>query len=126
MVNLGTLPGTFIPASYAYGINDHDLIVGASYREGFLITHATLWIDDAPVDLNDLIEPTSQWELVEAQKINNAGQIVGYGIKDDQDRAFLLTPRGAVPAVSQWGLIVMALIVITTVTVLLARRRAAG
>jgi len=63
---------------------------------------------------------------VEAQKINNAGQIVGYGIKDDQDRAFLLTPRGAVPAVSQWGLIVMALIVLTTVTVLLARRRAAG
>jgi probable HAF family extracellular repeat protein len=44
-------------------------------------------------DLNTLIDPSSGWRLMDAQDINDAGQIVGYGINgNEQGHAFLLTP----------------------------------
>ena len=43
-------------------------------------------------DLNKLIPRRSGWVLGEADGINAAGQIVGYGTVGSQTHAFLLTP----------------------------------
>ncbi len=43
-------------------------------------------------NLNSLIPSGSGWRLLEATDINDAGQIVGYGLKDGQVRAFRLDP----------------------------------
>ena len=43
-------------------------------------------------DLNTLIPANSGWVLTEARAINSSGQIVGNGIKDGEQRAFLLKP----------------------------------
>ena len=43
-------------------------------------------------DLNSLIPANSGWVLINANAINNTGQITGYGVKDGHNHAFLLTP----------------------------------
>jgi hypothetical protein len=45
-------------------------------------------------DLNNLLVPNSGWTLASANKINDRGQIVGYGFSPlpDGPHAFLLTP----------------------------------
>jgi probable HAF family extracellular repeat protein len=46
-------------------------------------------------NLNHLIgAASSEWILAEARGVNAAGQIVGVGIHDGQERAFLLSPTG--------------------------------
>ncbi|MEL6606406.1 MAG: DUF3466 family protein [Cyanobacteria bacterium J06614_10] len=86
------------PGSYvrAWQINDSSLVVGelrdATGEERF----ATLWAQDPDgwvnVDLQTLIPDDSGWDLSGALSINNAGQIVGYGTLNDEQRSFLLTP----------------------------------
>ena len=46
-------------------------------------------------DLNDLIPSGSGWTLRVGVKINNRGQITGFGVVNGQTHAFLLTPQGA-------------------------------
>jgi len=53
---------------------------------------AFLWRNGVQVDLNDFIDAASGWTLVEALGINNAAQIVGYGLYNGRKRAFLLSP----------------------------------
>jgi len=55
---------------------------------------ATLWLDDAALDLNDFIPPGSGWTLLEARGVNAVGQIVGTGRINGEERAFRLTPIG--------------------------------
>ena len=43
------------------------------------------------IDLNSLIPASSGWVLTEARGINESGQIVGTGVLNGQERAFLLT-----------------------------------
>ena len=95
MIDLGTLPGTSI--SEAHGINDGGQIVG--YTEtpsgygGFYAYHAFIDSDGTMTDLNSLIAANSGWTLINAEGINNSGQIVGYGTNPSgQTDAFLLTP----------------------------------
>ncbi len=61
---------------------------------------AVLWRDGVAHDLNALVEAEG-WDLRAAMGINDRGQIVGYGLKDGQTRAFLLEPaagsRGVAP-----------------------------
>lgn len=121
LINLGRLPGGFY--SYAYGVNDLDHVAGSSYGDGPGGLHAVIWVDDQPINLNDLIDPTSGWHLAEATDINNAGQIVGHGSKDGQTHALLLTPTAAIPTVSQWGAVVMVLMVATCGTLAFGLRR---
>jgi probable HAF family extracellular repeat protein len=92
-VNLGaSVPGG---PSYAYDINDAGQVVGeAVFSDG----EAFLWEDDVMYDLNTLIPAGSGWTLVTAAGINSSGWIVGYGLHDGQQRAFLLTPDSTVPA----------------------------
>jgi probable HAF family extracellular repeat protein len=60
---------------------------------------AFLWIDGEIRDLNDFVPPDAGWTLLEARHVNNRGQIVGVGLLDGAERAFLLTPTdNAAPA----------------------------
>ncbi|MEL6470524.1 MAG: DUF3466 family protein [Cyanobacteria bacterium J06623_4] len=90
---LSESPGSYVRA---WQINDSSLVVGelrdAAGEERF----ATLWAQDPDgwvnVDLQTLIPGDSGWDLSGALSINNAGQIVGYGTLEGEQRSFLLTP----------------------------------
>jgi len=43
-------------------------------------------------DLNSLIPANSGWTLINANSINNVGQITGYGSRNGHNHAFVLTP----------------------------------
>ena len=73
--------------------------------------------------LCDLIEIDSGWFDLSRRDINNHGQIVGAGTVQGARRAFLMTPIPAperIPAVSEWGAIVMTLLLVTTGTIAIA------
>lgn len=89
LVDLGTLPGG--SQSFAYGINNSGQVVGASDSASSAL-HAFLYSGGLMRDLNTLIPANSGWVLTEARAINSGGQIVGNGIKDSEQRAFLLKP----------------------------------
>jgi len=87
---LNTLAGT--KASTAYAINNNGSIVG-EVRYGALFNPvATLWEDGQALSLKDLLVNGSNWTLQYAYDINNAGQIVGLGTFNGQQRSFLLSP----------------------------------
>lgn len=89
LTDLGTLGGR---DSQALGINEQGQIVG--YSEGLVEGEyrATLWSYGTIVDLNEVVQPASEWKLDIACAINERGQIVATGRLDDERRAFLLTP----------------------------------
>ena len=91
MLDLGTLGGAYSQASSALGINDLGRVVGWSASPDWA-EHAFLYENGRMTDLNDLIDPESGWVLTAADDINNLGQIVGEGVRNGQNRAFLLTP----------------------------------
>lgn len=88
MRDLGTLGGD---NSIAHAINEANAIVGAAETTTGE-THAVLWSNGSPLDLNSVLPPGSPWTLVEANDINEDGEIVGVGEINGQERAFLLTP----------------------------------
>ena len=81
-------PLTSAESTVATAVNDNTQVVGYSGDYAFL------WDEvNGTIDLNSLIEEDSEWILTMANDINNAGQIVGYGINPSGDyHAFLLTP----------------------------------
>lgn len=85
-------PGTYVRA---WQINNQSLAVGELQNATDTERFATLWVKDADerqnIDLQTFILTESGWDLSGALSINNAGQSVGYGVVDDQQRAFLLT-----------------------------------
>ena len=87
-IQLGNLPG--LTFSQVYAVNNQCLIVGAAY--GDLERRALVQWNGQLQDLNTLIPTNSGWSLEEARDINDRGQIVGYGRRQGQPRAFLLTP----------------------------------
>ncbi|MGK7297249.1 MAG: Ig-like domain-containing protein, partial [Candidatus Wenzhouxiangella sp. M2_3B_020] len=105
----------------AYAVTDEGIIVGAgggseagkaaskdffaSLRNGEGVAlqaagksgpggRAYLWIRGTLVDLNECGAADEGWTLVEARDVNAAGQIVGTGVRDGQQRAFVLSPAG--------------------------------
>ncbi len=85
MTLLGAL--TSGPDSQAYGVNSAGSVVGTADGVAFLYS------DSAMYDLNTLLDPSSTgWQLNEAMAINDRGQIVGTGLHDGLQRAFLLSP----------------------------------
>jgi len=88
MTDLGTLGGL---SSRAMGINfDGQVVGGTDVSSG--AEHAFLYTDGVMTDLNSLIDSASDWTLVQANAINDSGQIVGFGINPSgQTDAFLLT-----------------------------------
>jgi len=90
-IDLGTI------ASYEYSqalsINDNGQIVGLVYNDAMPVGHACLFDSTGGgdnIDLNTLIDPESNWTLYNAYDINNNGWIAGYGIHNEQYRAYLL------------------------------------
>jgi len=94
IVDLGALPGD--AASQASAINAAGDVVGWSGSADGAASRAVLWRGGAISDLNDLIPAGSGWTLTRAASINDAGHIVGAGIRNGRPRAFLLTPAGPV------------------------------
>lgn len=88
--DLGVLAGgTF---SMAFGINDSNVVVGYG-NTSTSVAHAFIWTAaNGMQDLNSQIAASSGWVLVEANAINNVGQITGYGTKNGHNHAFVLTP----------------------------------
>jgi probable HAF family extracellular repeat protein len=86
-----------LDASGAYSegraLNNLGQVVGVSYATEFEGT-AFLWESSVMYDLSDLIPPDSGWAyLQEAADINDAGQIIGWGLlKTGERRGFVLTP----------------------------------
>ena len=89
MIDLGTLDG--YSNSFAFGINNKGQVVGKAETSSGA-SHAFLWKDGTMTDLNSLIPANFGWELTEAHSINKNGQIVGTGIFNGRNNAFLLTP----------------------------------
>jgi hypothetical protein len=54
------------------------------------------------VDLQDLIDARSGWILEQASAISNSGYITGYGARNGESHAFLLTPLSDVPEPRSW------------------------
>ena len=89
MTDLGTLGGT---NSFANGLNGSGQVVGSSEVLGSPDRHAFLDNGSMMTDLNSLIDPLAGWSLVDANSINDTGQIVGFGYHNAEAHAFLLTP----------------------------------
>jgi len=89
MHDLGTLGGIF---SQAYAINNRAEVVGrAGTASGD--SHACLWKNGQPTDLNTLIIPMEGIVLYEANDINNSGMIIADGVDTHgMSHGFLLTP----------------------------------
>jgi probable HAF family extracellular repeat protein len=92
MLDLGTLGGS---DSYGYAVSNAGHVVGSSYVSADVsnFQHAFLYTPSCGMlDLNTLIDPISGWELLDASDINDAGQITGQGLINDEYHAYLLTP----------------------------------
>jgi probable HAF family extracellular repeat protein len=88
--DLGTMGGGNY--SVAFAVNDSSVVVGYGNVRGNA-AHAMVWTAaEGMQDLNSLVPPSAGWVLINANAINNAGQITGYGTKGGHNHAFLLTP----------------------------------
>lgn len=100
MIDLGTLGGS----SVANGINGTGVVVGASSGSAFIYSGGTMLNLNSVTDLSG----SNFVSLANAAAINNAGQIVGYGLTSGgEQHAFLLTPTNLspVPEPSTYGTI---------------------
>lgn len=94
MTDLGTLSGDF--GSEGIGINNQTQVVGGSWDVNGN-ERAFFWQEGVMTDLNTLIPASSPLYLIEADDINDQGQIVGGGVTSTGElHAFLASP-------SRWG-----------------------
>lgn len=94
VIAMGSIDG-YTP--FAKGINDRGEVVGGKIKgnysdEAFYFSEAT-----GLLDLQDLIPTDSGWLLMNATAINNVGQIVGSGMLNGEQHAFVLTPYETAP-----------------------------
>jgi probable HAF family extracellular repeat protein len=83
--------GSYLPDFFAYDEWGRPSTMGPTSaelrkKEAFMVNRAGM------VNLNRLIPANSGWLLLEATDINDSGQIVGYGQKNGEVRAFRLDP----------------------------------
>jgi probable HAF family extracellular repeat protein len=94
ITDLGALEGHH--CTVAFSINSQDQVVGQSDNEcGGTDSRAWIWENRGPmVDLNTLVPAGSQLHLVEANHINDNGEIAGAGVLPNGEmHAFVLIPR---------------------------------
>jgi probable HAF family extracellular repeat protein len=105
MTDLGELGGTL--GSGAFGINSLDQIVGATSTVAAPTQRrAMLYQNGVMTDLNTLLPAGSGWTLIQADAINDAGQIIAFGSSPTgTSGAVLLTP---VPEPSTLALVGLA------------------
>ena len=82
--------GTLGSDSTAWGMNNHDQVVGFSSTASGV--HAFIYDNGVMTDLNDLLPEDSGWVVNYATGINDKGFIVGAGTIGGQSHAFLMTP----------------------------------
>lgn len=87
MTNLGALGGVHF--SEAFGVNSAGDVVGMGAKSGEA-DHAFLYTDGVYVDLEKHIK--TNYTLVDARAINDAGMIVGLMLDGSDGRAFLAVP----------------------------------
>jgi len=88
--DLGTISGS-TSTVWGFAINDSGVVVGQSTFAGTY--HAFVYSSGKMKDLNKMIPTGSGWVLIEANGINSAGQIVGFGTHNGQQHGYLLTPQ---------------------------------
>ena len=101
MTDLGTAGAA---SSVGGAINNLNEVVGTliydpsdgTKNSGFLYSNGVM------VDVNTLLPANSGWVLRDAQDVNDIGQIVGFGVIDGQQHAYLLSP---VPEPDSWILL---------------------
>jgi probable HAF family extracellular repeat protein len=89
--DLGALPGG--SRSAAYAINNAGVVVGTAWVGAEYVSQRAIVYTNGSglVDLNSLLAPTAQgWGLAEARGINNVGDVVGWGYRNGERRAFAL------------------------------------
>lgn len=87
----GQVVGT---ADVISSIDTHrDPVSGQIFYQTNYEDHAFLYQNGAMLDLNDLLPKLSGWLLSDAYGVNQAGEIVGWGLEGEESRAFLLTPN---------------------------------
>jgi subtilisin-like proprotein convertase family protein len=89
--------------SYAWGINDNDVVVG-QYENGHPVSgkegdqYAFVWENGTMYDLLDQVSDRTFWLLFSANDVNEHGEIVGNGRagkrNDSQEHGFLARPEG--------------------------------
>ena len=83
----------------AWSINDNGLVVGSSFDNTVNEDSIAMvsFDGDNMLNLNNLVDDLTGWSILsEAYDVNELGQIVGYGMYNGEQTAFLLTPT-AVP-----------------------------
>lgn len=109
MTNLGTLGGNGI-GSDALGINDLGQVVGRSYDADSTSMRGFLYTGGAMLDLNALVDPALGWTILEADGINNKGQIAAYGYKEGVGfQALRLDPVSNVPEPASSAMLLVGL-----------------
>lgn len=99
--DLGLLPGDLVGAALA--INNHGVAVGASISPPGLLQcnpSAVIWQNGLIADLNALVPADSTLQLLTAFAINDAGEIVGFGVQKaapNNIHAFLAIPNVGAP-----------------------------
>jgi probable HAF family extracellular repeat protein len=89
------------PYFIAAAINDNNMVVGNGYY----------WLNGTTQSLLSLLPPSTAWSDLNATAINNSGQIVGQGLINGEEHAFLMSPT-AVPepaSLAFWALVPAAL-----------------
>lgn len=87
--DLGTLGSGGGGYGAAYGVNSAGHVVGTS------ADHAFLYRDGVLHDLETMVVNLGRWHLSAASAINDAGQIVGWGVYKGWPAAFVLLPVAA-------------------------------
>ena len=100
-IGLDTLGGR---TSGAEGINDSGQVVGLIRFADARAQRGFLWQDGVMTDLSTLLPPLSEWIIIDASSIDDAGQIAATGQYLGVQHAVLLTPAGVLLLGPQPGL----------------------
>jgi probable HAF family extracellular repeat protein len=91
--DLGTFAGAIVIGIPCCGtLNNKGDAVGLTVDGTTFDMRAILVHDDHLIDLKTLIPPDSGWSLQDADSINDAGEIAGWGTINGETHAFLATP----------------------------------
>src|SRR5690606_1321642 len=91
IVNLGLDSPTL--ETFAYTANNVDRAVGTAFFPAFKEDQAAMWINGQFNNINAFLLPGSPWDyLASASDVNDSGQIVGTGVINGLQRAFILEP----------------------------------
>ncbi|GAB3428857.1 PEP-CTERM sorting domain-containing protein [Massilia solisilvae] len=108
MSDLGSLGGYW---GHAWDINSAGVIVGDSdilTTEGFG-SHAFIYLDGKMVDLNTLVDRSSGWEMVSANDVNDAQQILGTACRLGTCVKVRLDLISPIPEPSTWAMLLAGL-----------------